>query len=300
MEKQGYKTVKPAKSIDIFLDGIPVLGEVLRRPFGRLGFIIVLILLITALLAPLIAPYHYAEQDIYNRNQAPSSAHILGTDHLGRDILSRIIYGSRTALGIALPSVAIALTLGIFLGLVAGHTRGWVDNLIVVILNSVYAFPAIILALAILSLLGPSIVNVALVIGLTWAPGYAFVVRAQVLSVSENVYIEAERSLGASSARIIVSHVLPNVIAPTLLLAAMDIPWVITFEAGLSFLGLGAPPPNPSWGALLSDGFELIRQSPWPIVCSGLALIITTFGITLFGETLRDVLDPKLSGARGI
>lgn len=288
------------KRLGLFLDKIPILGEILRRPLGAIGFFIVLVMLLTALLAPLIAPYYYAEQDIANSNQGPSPDHIFGTDHLGRDLFSRIIYGTRIALGTALPSVAIALILGVFLGLLSGYIGGQIDNLILVFLNSLYAFPAIILALAILALLGPSLVNVVLVIGITWSPGYALVVRAQVLSARENVYVEAERSLGASDARILVSHILPNVIAPALLLAAMDLPWVITFEAGLSFLGLGVPPPNPSWGAILSDGFDLIRQSPWPITWSGLALCFTTFGVTFFGETLRDVLDPKLSGRRGM
>lgn len=288
------------KRLGLFLDKIPILGEILRRPLGAIGFFIVLVMLLTALLAPLIAPYYYSEQDIANRNQGPSSDHVFGTDHLGRDLFSRIIYGTRIALGTALPSVAIALILGVFLGLLSGYIGGQIDNLILVFLNSLYAFPAIILALAILALLGPSLVNVVLVIGITWSPGYALVVRAQVLSARENVYVEAERSLGASDARILVSHILPNVIAPALLLAAMDLPWVITFEAGLSFLGLGVPPPNPSWGAILSDGFDLIRQSPWPITWSGLALCFTTFGVTFFGETLRDVLDPKLSGRRGM
>jgi len=213
--------------------------------------------------------------------------------------LSRLIYGSRIALGVALPSVAIALTGGVLLGLVAGYAGGIVDDFVVVLIDSVNAFPAVILALAILALLGPALINEIFVIGLAWIPGYARVTRAQVLSVKENVYIEAERSLGARTGRIILMHILPNVIAPLLILAAMDLPVVITFEAGLSFLGLGVRPPMPSWGSILSDGFNYIRQSPWPITWAGLTLIITTLGFTLFGETLRDVLDPRLSGTRG-
>ena len=288
-----------SRRVHNILDRIPLLRELLRHPLGAAGFFIVVILLITAILAPLIAPYYYADQNIANSNQGPSSSHILGTDHLGRDLLSRVIYGSRIALGQQFHHGHRAGPRTL-LGLISGYMRGWVDDLIIVILNALYAFPSIVLALAILALLGPSLVNVVLVIGITWSPGYALVVRAQVLSAKENVYVEAERSLGATDARILGAHILPNVIAPTLLLAAMDLPWVITFEAGLSFLGLGVPPPNPSWGVMLSDGFDLIRQSPWPIVWSGLALIITTFGVTLFGETLRDILDPKLSGKRGI
>jgi peptide/nickel transport system permease protein len=166
-------------------------------------------------------------------------------------------------------------------------------------LDSTQAFPAIMLALTILALLGSSLVNVIIVIGIAWIPGYARVARAQVLSAKQNVYVEAERSLGATGWRIVVRHIMPNILAPLLILAAMDLPVVITFEAGLSFLGLGVKPPTPSWGVILSDGFEFVRQSPWPILWAGLTLIVTTLGFTLFGETLRDVLDPRLSGTRG-
>jgi peptide/nickel transport system permease protein len=165
-------------------------------------------------------------------------------------------------------------------------------------MDTLQAFPAIMLALAILSLLGPSLFNVIIVIALTWMPNYARVVRAQTLSIREKTYVEAERSLGATDRSILLSHILPNVIAPPLILAAMDLPWVITFEAGLSFLGLGVRPPTPSWGSILSEGFNHIFETPWPILWSSLALALTTLGFTLFGEALRDVLDPRLSGTR--
>lgn len=167
------------------------------------------------------------------------------------------------------------------------------------VLDSIQAFPAVILALTILALLGSSLSNVIIIIGLAWIPGYARITRAQVLATKQNQYIEVERSLGATRSRILFAHIMPNIIAPLLILAAMDLPVVITFEAGLSFLGLGVKPPTPSWGVILSDGFNFIRNSPWPITWAGLTLIITTLGFTLFGETLRDVLDPRLSGTRG-
>jgi peptide/nickel transport system permease protein len=282
------------------LSRLPVLGEVLERPLGAVGFLIVLGFILVVIFAPLIAPYDFAHQEIPHRLQGPSVTHWFGTDHLGRDIFSRLIYGSRIALLTALPSVTIALVAGIFFGLVAGYTGGNVDNVIVVAMDSLQAFPSIMLSLAILALLGPSLLNVILVIGFTWMPNYARVIRAQVLSAREAVYVEAERSLGAVDWRILFSHILPNVIAPALLLAAMDLPWVITFEAGLSFMGMGVRPPAPSWGIILFDGFNNIRQSPWPVVWSGVALCLTTLGFTLFGETLRDVLDPRLSGTRGM
>lgn len=282
-----------------FLDRLPVLGDVLRRPLGALGFFIVLMFFLMVILAPLIAPYDFARQDIPRMLEGPSRAHLLGTDHLGRDLLSRLMYGARIALSVALPAVAVALTAGLAMGLIAGYAGGIVDDVALVIFDSIQAFPSVILALAILALLGPSLVNVVLVIGLTWAPGYARIARAQVLRAKQEPYVEVERSLGATQGRILAFHIMPNIIAPLLILAAMDLPVVITFEAGLSFLGLGVRPPTPSWGVILSEGFNFIRQTPWPITWAGLTLIITTLGFTLFGETLRDVLDPALSGTRG-
>jgi peptide/nickel transport system permease protein len=291
---------KPSTFTQRALDRVPIIGDVIRQPLGAVGFSIVFIFIIMVIFAPLIAPYGYARQDIPNRLQGPSEKYWLGTDHLGRDIFSRLVYGSRIAFETAVPSVAIALAAGIVLGLIAGYVGGPVDSVIVVVMDSLQAFPSIMLSLAILALLGPSLVNVILVIGFTWMPNYARVIRAQVLSAREKTYVEAERSLGATDRSILLSHILPNVIAPALLLAAMDLPWVITFEAGLSFMGMGVRPPTPSWGVILSEGFNHIFQSQWPIIWSGVALALTTLGFTLFGEALRDVLDPRLSGTRGL
>lgn len=282
------------------LDHIPVLGDILRQPLGAIGFVIVLAFMIAVAFAPLIAPYDYAAQDIPSRLQGPSERYWLGTDQLGRDLFSRLVYGSRIAFGTALPSVAIALSIGTLLGLISGYLGGWVDNAIVVAMDTLQAFPSIMLSLAILALLGPSLVNVIIVIGVTWMPNYARVIRAQTLSIREKAFVEAERSLGATNRGILLSHILPNAVAPALLLAAMDLPWVITFEAGLSFMGMGVRPPTPSWGAILSEGFAHIFESQWPIVWSGVTLALTTLGFTLFGEALRDVLDPRLSGTRGL
>ncbi len=291
---------KPTSPFQKALDRIPLLGDIIRQPLGAIGFVIVLMFFISVIFAPLIAPYDYARQDIPNRMEGPSVKYWLGTDNLGRDLFSRLVYGSRIAFETALPSVGIALTVGMLLGLIAGYVGGWLDNLIVVIMDTLQAFPSIMLSLAILALLGPSLINVIIVIGLTWMPNYARVVRAQTLSIREKTYVEAERSLGATDRRLLLSHILPNVIAPPLILAAMDLPWVITFEAGLSFLGLGVRPPTPSWGAILSEGFDHIFETPWPILWSGLTLALITLGFTLFGEALRDVLDPRLSGTRGL
>ncbi len=291
---------KPSNPLQKALDRIPILGDILRQPLGAIGFVIVLVIVICVIFAPLIAPYDYAQQDIPSRMQGPSAKYWLGTDNLGRDLFSRLVYGSRIAFETALPSVGIALTVGMLLGLIAGYVGGWLDNFIVVVMDTLQAFPSIMLSLAILALLGPSLINVIIVIGLTWMPNYARVIRAQVLAARETVYVESERSLGARDGRILLSHILPNVIAPALILAAMDLPWVITFEAGLSFLGLGVRPPTPSWGAILSEGFDHIFETPWPILWSCITLALTTLGFTLFGEALRDVLDPRLSGTRGL
>src|SRR5271157_663836 len=289
---------KPTNLFQKTLGRIPVLGDILRQPLGAIGFTIVLAFLICVVFAPWIAPYDYARLDIPNRMEGPSEKYWLGTDCLGRDIFSRLVYGSRIAFETALPSVGIALTVGTLLGLIAGYTGGWIDNIIVVIMDTLQAFPSIMLSLAILALLGPSLVNVIIVIGLTWMPNYARVIRAQTLAIREKAFVEAERSLGATDRSILLSHILPNVIAPALIMAAMDLPWVITFEAGLSFLGLGVRPPTPSWGAILSEGYDHIFETPWPILWAGITLALTTLGFTLLGEALRDVLDPRLSGTR--
>lgn len=278
--------------------GFSLLREVARRPSGLFGLAVVSVLIIVLIFAEVLAPYDDAKQDIPNRLKGPSAAHVLGTDHLGRDLLSRLIFGTRVALGTAFPAVLSALAGGLVLGLIAGYTGGNVDNVILLLIDSMQAFPAVILALALLALLGPSATNVIFVIVIAFMPGYARVARAQVLSVKQNPFIEVERSLGASNLRIIFVHILPNILAPLVILLAMDLPSAITFEAGLSFLGLGVRPPTPSWGVILADGFSKIRNSPWPVLWAGLALMLTTLGFTLFGETLRDLLDPKLAGSR--
>jgi len=291
---------RPTSRWQRMLDRVPVLGQVLEQPLGALGFVIVLIFLLLVVFGPLLAPYDYAKQNLSRILEGPSKDYLLGTDHLGRDLLSRIMYGARIALGTAVPAVLISVIFGVILGLLGGYLGGPVDDGVVIILDSIQAFPGVILALAILALLGPSLVNEIFVIGIAWIPAYARVTRAQAMSAKNQMYVEAERSLGATDGRILLSHVLPNILAPLLILAAMDLPVVITFEAGLSFLGLGVRPPTPSWGVILSDGFKFVRNSPWPILWAGLALAITTLGFTVFAEALRDVLDPKLSGSRRV
>jgi peptide/nickel transport system permease protein len=279
---------------------LSVLRELVQSPSGLIGIVVVAGLVVMLVFAPLLAPYDYAQQDIPNRLQGPSAAHLLGTDHLGRDLLSRVVFGSRVAMGVALPAVLASLSAGLVLGLVAGYLGGKVDALLLVLMDAVQAFPPIFLALALLAVLGPSLESVVFVISVAFTPGYWRIVRAQVLSARENPYIEAERSLGASNTRVVFIHILPNIVAPLITLLAMDLPYAVTFEAGLSFLGLGVQPPTPSWGLLLSQGFEWIRDAPWMVLWTGLILMLTTLGFTLFGEALRDILDPRLAGTRRI
>jgi peptide/nickel transport system permease protein len=274
------------------------LHELFRRPAGVFGLVIILILIFLLIFGPYIVPYSPIAQDIKHRLEPPSAAHLLGTDHLGRDLLSRLVIGARVALGVAFPAVFIALVAGTILGMLAGYLGGWVDNVLIVVTDSMQAFPSMMLALALLSLLEPSVQNVILVIAISFTPGYARIVRAQVLSIREAQYIEVERAFGATDLRIALGHILPNILAPLFILLAMDLPTAITTEAGLAFLGLGVRPPTPSWGVILNEGFQKIRVSYWPVLDASVVLMIATLGFTLFGEALRDILDPRLTGSR--
>ena len=259
---------------------------------------IIATLLVVAIVGPAIAPYDPAAQDIVHRLEGPSQAHWLGTDFLGRDLLSRLIVGTRVAFVIAIPAVGLALGLGLIMGVAGGYLRGVTDGVVLFIIDFMAAFPGLILALAVIALLGPSVPNLIVVLAIAFIPGYARVSRASVLSVKEQQFVMAERALGASAARITGRHIMPNIIAPILILVAMDIPSAIVAEAGLSFLGLGVPPPQPSWGSMLSDGFSEIFETSWPVFVPAIALAITMVAFTLVGEAMRDVADPKIAGFR--
>ena len=273
--------------------------RLLKKPTGALGMLILLILLCMVIFAPQIAPMNFATQNIMDRLQGPSSTYLLGTDHLGRDLFSRLVYGSRIAIFTAIPSVLGSVLIGIILGLIAGYFGGNVDNVLLIIFDTLQAFPSVILALALLALMGSSMRNVILVIIVTFMPGYARVTRAQVMTEKMAPHVEAERALGAKTIRLLKKHILPNIVAPIFIMCAMDIAYAITMEAGLSFLGLGVQPPTPSWGIILSDGFTKIRTSPWAVIWPSVFIMISTLGFTMLGENLRDLLDPKLSGSRG-
>ena len=236
--------------------------------------------------------------DIKARLSGPTWDHLLGTDNLGRDTFSRSLYGGRVALTVALVSVSLSLFIGLVLGMLAGYGPAKLDNALLLLFDSVRAFPTIMFALAVITVVGPSLATVIGVVVVTSVPAYARIVRTQTLALKNAEFILAERSLGAGTWRVMFSHIVPNVIAPLLILASMDIPVVITIEAGLSFLGLGVKPPTPSWGSILSDGYAFIRDTPWMIAAGGLPLILTTLGFTFLGEALRDIFDPKLKTDR--
>ncbi len=273
-----------------------LLRDIARRPTGLVALVIITVLVVAVTVGPWLVADPSA-QDIPRRLEGPSADHWFGTDHLGRDLLARIVVGARIALGVAVPAVVIAMALGLALGLAAGYLGGRVDSFVIVITDTLQAFTAVVLAILLLALIGGSLTTVVIVIGITFAPGYARVVRASVLAIKKDVFVQAERSLGATSGRIITVHILPNVLAPMLILMAIDLPVAVTIEAGLSFLGVGVPPPTPSWGVILRDGFDRVREAPWPVIWAGLSLMVTTLGFTLLGEALRDRLDPRVREA---
>jgi peptide/nickel transport system permease protein len=259
-----------------------------------MGLCLVVLMVVSALGAGLIAPYDPIQLNIMDRLQGPSASHLLGTDQLGRDLFSRVLYGGQVALKVALVSIGAALILGVLLGMVAGFGPKWLDNAIMLFFDTIRSFPTVMFALATVALVGPSLGTVILVIVVTSIPTYGRVVRTQTLIIKTNEFIKAEMVMGASLTRILFVHVLPNVVGPLLILASMDIPTVIALEAGLSFLGMGVKPPTPSWGSILNDGYTLIRNTPWPIIAGSIPLILVTLGFTFLGESLRDQLDPKL------
>ena len=260
---------------------------------GRLGAALVALVLLCAAAAPLIAPYDPEALDVLNRFAGPSAAHWLGTDQVGRDLLSRLIYGTQVAALVALAAITLAMAAGVTLGVVAGLAGGWAERVLLVLFDIVAAFPSLILALAVVAIFGPSLPTLVLVVAGTLVPQFGRVARAQVLQTKNAPYLDAERILGASKLRIVLRHLLPNIAGPLVVLASMDIPGVVTIEAGLSFVGLGVRPPLASLGTLINDGYSYLSDSLWPVLTASGALALATLGFTLFGEALRDAVDPR-------
>jgi peptide/nickel transport system permease protein len=254
-------------------------------------------LLLVAIFAPYIAPYEPNEQNILFRYQAPSAKHWLGTDEMGRDILSRIIYGSRISLQVGLISISLALLVGVILGLMAGYYGGFIDMLVMRLMDIMLAFPAILLAIAIVAILGPQLQNAMIAIAIINIPRFARVIRSSTLSIKESEYIKAARALGAKDIRIITRHLFPNALAPLIVQTTLSIATAILEAAALSFLGLGAQPPSPEWGAMLTDARSALQKAPWVATFPGLAIIFGVLGFNLLGDGLRDALDPKMKNA---
>ncbi|WP_425144875.1 ABC transporter permease [Deinococcus sp.] len=267
----------------------------LRTPSGVAGLLLLVIVVGASLLAPHLAPYDPVAYMPIDRMQGPSARHLLGTDLYGRDLLSRVIYGSRISLSVSVISIALALLFGGTFGALAGFYLRWVDPLIMRVTDIFLAFPAILLAIALLAFLGGGFWNLTLAIAVAYAAPFTRVVRAAVLRTRDTMYVEASSALGASDARLLWRHVLPNAAGPVLIEITLRLAYAILAEAALSFLGLGTQPPAPAWGQMIADGRPFLETDPWISIAPGLAIMLTVLGFNLLGDALRDALDPRLN-----
>lgn len=267
----------------------------LRHRGGVIGAVLVLLFVAMALLADVVAPADPLAQDLGQRLKAPSAEHWLGTDDFGRDVLSRVIHGSRVSLRLGLVAVAVALLVGGTIGLLSGFYGGWLDLVAMRIMDLMLAFPSILLAIVVVAILGPSLNNAMIAVGVMAVPQYARIVRGSVLSVRGLEYVQAARALGAADARVLIRAILPNVAGPIIVTASLGLATAILDAAGLSFLGLGAQPPTPEWGSMLSQGRELVLVAPWVLTAPGVAVFLAVLGFNLVGDALRDLLDPRRS-----
>lgn len=267
-----------------------------RNKMAVLGLIILIILVLLAVFADVIANYDNVviKQNLAHRLQGPSAAHWLGTDEFGRDIFARLVHGTRVSLQVGIVAVGISIVIGGILGAVAGYYGGKLDNTIMRIMDIFLAVPNILLAIAIVSALGPSIINLMLAISISSVPSYARIVRASVLSIRDQEFIEAAKAIGASNTRIIFRHIIPNSLAPVIVQATLGVASAILSTAGLSFIGLGIQPPAPEWGSMLSGGRQYLRYAWWVTTFPGVAIMITILSLNLLGDGLRDALDPRL------
>ena len=280
---------------------VTALRRLARRRTALFGLGVVVTVLLAAVFAPWLTPFDPLEQDINQRLKEPGwqtaegRVHALGTDHLGRDILARVIFGSRIALVVGLSAVLISGVLGMPIGLVSGYFGGKVDDFFMRLADIQLAFPFILLAIAVIGVLGPSLRNIIIVIGVSSWVVYARVVRGEVLSIREREFVQAAIALGSGDGRVLVRHVLPNAFTPWLVVATLDMARVIVIESALSFLGLGVQPPTPTWGGMLADGRVYLSTAWWLATFPGLAILVTVLGINLLGDGLRDTLDPRLN-----
>ena len=272
-----------------------VFRSLLRDPVTVLGLVIVVVAVFLALAAPVLAPQDPTDVSLEDQLRGPDRHFPLGTDHLGRDVLSRLLYGARTTLGTAGVVLAVVMAIAFAVGTFSGYYGGWLDTALMGLVDLVLAFPALILAVVIAGTLGPSLMNVMIAMAAVWGAGYARLIRGLVLSVRQREYVEAARALGASDRRIMSHHILRNILGPVVVLATLDMGWIILGIAGLSFLGLGAQPPTPEWGAMLNDSRPYLQTEPRLLLIPGIAIFAVVLGFNLMGDGLRDFLDPRSS-----
>lgn len=265
----------------------------LQNRLAVFGLVVLALVVTAALLGELAAPYDPVRVDVPQRLLGPSLEHPFGTDNFGRDVFSRVIVGARVSLQVGFIAVGISLLFGVLIGLVAGYYSGALDSVLMRTMDVLFAFPFVLLAIAILAALGPGITNAMIAIGIVYTPIFARIARGSTLTVKEDVFVTAARSIGASDARVIRRHVLPNVVAPLIVQTSLSLAFAILAEAALSFLGLGVQPPDPAWGRMLAEGRQFVRQAPWMGIFPGLAIFFTVMSFNFVGDGLRDALDPK-------
>jgi len=269
-----------------------------RNKLSWAGMVLFVTLCVIAILAPVFAPYGPIDQSIMNRMQPPSAEHLFGTDAFGRDQFSRAVYGARISLTVGVVSVLLGMTIGGLLGVLAGFYGRWIDSVVMRTMDVLLSFPTLITGIVIVALLGPSMVNVIVAITVTLIPKFARIARAPTLAVKERAFIEACRSMGFSDVRIIVFHIVPNILTEILVMASLWTANAIMIEAGFAFLGLGVRPPVPTWGGMIREGFEHIFQAPWMSIFPGLCILLAVLSLNLIGDGLRDALDPRLKQVR--
>ncbi|MBW2060285.1 MAG: ABC transporter permease [Deltaproteobacteria bacterium] len=273
-----------------------IVRALLKHKLSRVGLVIIVLLFLMAIFAPLLAPYHPNEQDLYNVLQGPSKKHWLGTDNVGRDLLSRVIYGARLSMSVSVIATAFSAAIGVIVGLIAGYRGGVIDQVIMRITDTFMVIPGLVFVLIMASALGPGIKNVVIAIILFTWPGFARIIRGQVLSVRELPYVEAARASGSSGVRIMFKHLLPNSLAPVIVASALSLGMAVGIEAGAAFLGVGVQPPTPSWGKALRTGYSYLERVPLFSFAPGLLITLAVLSFTLVGDGLRDALDPRLRG----
>lgn len=292
-KKMDVKTIVPPKRKSQWAE---VWKRLIKNKAAIVGMLIIVTLMLTAIFADYIAPVHYETQDLENVRVAPNSDNWFGTDNFGRDIFSRVVYGSRISIMVGFIAVGVAMVVGGILGSISGYYSGRIDNVIMRLMDVLLAIPGILLAIAIAAALGPGLVNVMIAVGIASIPRYARIVRASVLSLRDQEFVEAAKAVGANDFRIITKYILPNCMAPIIVQGTLGVAEAILSAAGLSFIGLGIQPPTPEWGAMLSTARIYIRDAWWMAIFPGLAIMFTIFGLNLLGDGLRDALDPRLKG----